>query len=133
MDPMSLIMLGLIGLLIIFMVRNGRKRRAQMSSLQQGMVPGAEVMLQSGIFGIFVEEDEEDPNRITIQSGDSMLVVHRNAIGNVVTAVDEPEEEIGEQLAPDDDPSFGEHLDLPDTDESTDLPDAPQPPKSDEN
>lgn len=111
MDPMSLIMLGLIGLLIIFMVRNGRKRREQMSQLQQGLVPGAQVMLQSGIFGEFLKADEDDENRIHILSGDSTFVVHRNAIANLVPTPEVEQTEPNASLAPDDDPEFGERLD----------------------
>lgn len=107
MDPMSLVMLGLIGLLIIFMVRNGRKRREQMAQMHAGIVPGAEVMLQSGIFGVVDHIDEDDDNRVTIVSGTSSMVVHRNAIGSIVQAVDAAEEPEEDQVAPDDDPEFG--------------------------
>lgn len=109
-DPMTIVMFALIGLLIFFMFRNGRKRQAQMQELQSKMVPGAEVMLQSGIFGTIVSMDDED-NRATISTGTSTLVVHRNAIGQVVTPADVPEmEEESVSLAPDDDPAFGERL-----------------------
>ena len=47
----------------------------------------------------------------TVRSGDSSIVVHRNAIGQIVTPADAPAEsaETGE-LAPDDDPEFGERV-----------------------
>lgn len=109
MDPMSLIMFALIGVLIIFMFRNGRKRKAQMEQLQTQMVPGAEVMLQSGIYAT-IESIDEETNRAVVVSGTSTLVVHRQAIGQVVTAVDAPLAEEEPTLAPDDDPEFGERL-----------------------
>lgn len=110
MDPMTLIMLGLVAVLIFFMFRNSKKRQAQMAEMQNNMQPGAEVMLQSGIYGTIVSVDEED-NRVTVMSGTSTLVVHRNAIGQVVTAADAPaEENESAGLAPDDDPEFGERF-----------------------
>ena len=123
MDPMTLIMFALIGVLIIFMFRNGRKRRAQQEELQAKMVPGAEVMLQSGIYA-YIESIDEETARATVVSGNSTLVVHRNAIGQVVTPVDEPEssDEDTSSVAPDDDPTFGERLN-PGDDIDTDSPD----------
>ena len=108
LDPMSLIMFGLIAVLIFFMFRNGKKRQQAMQELQSNLRPGAEVMLQSGIFATIEDIDDEE-NRVTVRSGTSTLVVHRNAIGQVVTPVDVPAEETDE-LAPDDDPSFSEHV-----------------------
>ena len=122
MDPMTLIMLALIGLLIIMMVRNGRKRREQVSQMQQGLVPGAEIMLQTGIYGTFVRFDDEDENRAYIQTGDSTILVHRNAIGQIVTPVAVADEPIEPTLAPDDDPAFGESTNPDDRPESPDNP-----------
>ncbi|MFF8817959.1 preprotein translocase subunit YajC [Leucobacter sp. NPDC015123] len=110
MDPMTLIMLGLVAVLIFFMFRNSKKRQAQMAEMQNNMQPGAEVMLQSGIYGTIVSVDEEE-NRVTVQSGTSTLVVHRNAVGQIVTPADAPvEENEAATLAPDDDPEFGERF-----------------------
>lgn len=103
-------MFGLIAVLIFFMFRNGRKRQAAQQEMQTNLRPGAEVMLQSGIFGTVLSVDEED-NRITVQSGTSSLVVHRNAISQIVTPVDAPDSEDSDvSLAPDDDPAFGERI-----------------------
>lgn len=103
-------MFGLIAVLIFFMFRNGKKRQAAMQQLQNGLRPGAEVMLQSGIFGTVVSLDDEE-NRITVQSGTSTIVVHRNAVSQIITPVDAPEsEEQTADLAPDDDPAFGERI-----------------------
>lgn len=103
-------MFGLIGLLIFFMFRNGRKRQAQQQEMHRKMVPGAEVILQSGIYGT-IESIDEEANKVTLQSGTSTLVVHRNAIGQVVMPSDAIEfEDEAAELAPDDDPAFGEHV-----------------------
>lgn len=110
MDPMTLIMLGLVAVLIFFMFRNSKKRQAQQAEMQNKMQPGAEVMLQSGIYGTIASIDEED-NRVTVISGTSTLVVHRNAIGQVISGADAPAEEAeNPTLAPDDDPAFGERV-----------------------
>lgn len=107
LDPMTLIMFALIAVLIIFMIRNGKKRQQAQQEMQNNLRPGAEVMLQSGIYGTIEEVDETD-NRVTVRSGNSTLVVHRNAVGQIVTPV-EPSEDAAE-IAPDDDPEFGERV-----------------------
>lgn len=108
LDPMTIIMFGLIAVLIIFMIRNGKKRQAAAREMQDNLRPGAEVMLQSGIYGVIDEVDEE-ANRVTVTSGNSTLVVHRNAVGQIVTPIESTEEPSAD-LAPDDDPEFGERL-----------------------
>lgn len=102
-------MLGLIALLIFFMFRNGRKRQQAMQELQAGLRPGAEVMLQSGIFATVDSLDEEN-SRVSVTSGTSTFVVHRNAVSQIVSPVEEPED-AETSLAPDDDPAFGERVD----------------------
>lgn len=109
LDPITLLMFGLIAVLIFFMFRNGKKRQAAMQELQNSLRPGAEVMLQSGIFATIVSIDDEE-NRATVRSGDSTFIVHRSAIGQVVKPVEAPAEDEGAQLAPDDDPEFGERI-----------------------
>jgi len=107
-DPLSLVMFGLIAVLIFFMFRNGKKRQQAQLEMQNNVRPGAQVMLQSGIFATIESIDEEE-NRVTVRSGDSSFVVHRNAIGQIITPADAPAEETTE-LAPDDDPEFGERV-----------------------
>lgn len=134
---MTLIMLGLVAVLIFFMFRNSKKRQAQMAEMQNNMQPGAEVMLQSGIFCTILSVDDEE-NRVTVQSGDSTFVVHRNAIGQVVTPADAPvEDSEAATLAPDDDPDFGERLAASEdvtsvTDAPTDIEGAPATDKSED-
>lgn len=123
-DPFMIVMLALVAVLIFFMFRNGKKRQQALAELQSNMRPGAEVMLQSGIYGTIEDIDEEE-NRVTLRSGSTTLVVHRNAIAQVVTPVDAPDDEIDESLAPDDDPAFGQRIaglgdDKPSSDSSAD-------------
>ena len=105
---MTLIMFGLIAVLIVFMIRNGRKRQQAAQEMQSKLRPGAEVMLQSGIYGT-VEEVDEAENRVTVRSGTSTLVVHRNAVGQIIAPADSPEAP-ADEVAPDDDPAFGERV-----------------------
>ena len=110
LDPITILMFALIAVLIFFMFRNGKKRQQAMQELQSGLRPGAEVMLQSGIYGTIESVDEED-NRVTLRSGSSTLVVHRNAVSQIVAGVDAPEApDAAPGIAPDDDPAFGERL-----------------------
>ncbi|UOR03222.1 preprotein translocase subunit YajC [Leucobacter allii] len=110
MDPITLVMFGLIAVLIFFMFRNGKKRQQAMQELQNGLRPGAEVMLQSGIFGTVESVDDED-NKVTVRSGSSTLVVHRNAVSQITAPVEASEsDDTAPQLAPDDDPAFGERI-----------------------
>ncbi len=88
MDPLTLVMLGVLALLIFFMFRNSRKRKANLELLQQKMVPGAEVMTNFGLFGTLVDIDEEQ-NVATIETSPGSTVrVHRQTLARVVE--DEP-------------------------------------------
>ena len=111
MDPITLMMFALIAVLIFFMFRNNKKRRAAQEEMQNNLRPGAEVMLQSGIFAT-IESVDDEQNRATVRSGTSTLVVHRNAIAQVVAPAEAPEESVVESdgIAPDDDPEFGERI-----------------------
>ena len=106
-DPFTLIMLGALGILIIFMFRSSRKRQAAARELQENMMPGVEVMLQSGIFGTITSIDDE-ANRVTVQSGPgTQLIVHRNAVASIVPAA-VPE---SVETPVEDSPEFGERAD----------------------
>ncbi|PRI12232.1 preprotein translocase subunit YajC [Leucobacter massiliensis] len=110
LDPIILVMFALMALLIFFMFRNGKKRQQAMQELQSGLRPGAEVMLQSGIYGT-VESVDEAENRVVLRSGTTTLVAHRNAVAQIVSPSEAPEEPTADSaLAPDDDPAFGERF-----------------------
>lgn len=88
MDPLTLVMLGVLALLIFFMFRNSRKRKADLALLQDKMVPGAEVMTNFGLFGTLVDIDD-DSNVATIETSPGNTVrVHRQTLARVVE--DEP-------------------------------------------
>ncbi len=84
MDPLTIVMLAILALLIFFMIRNSRKRRADMESLQDKMQPGAEVMTNFGLFGTLVEIDEES-NIAVLETGPGSTVrVHRQTLARVI-------------------------------------------------
>ncbi|WP_316298315.1 preprotein translocase subunit YajC [Clavibacter michiganensis] len=84
MDPFTLIMFAVLALLIFFMFRNSRKRQKDLASLQTQMVPGAEVMTASGIYGTLVSFDEENNLAYLEVSPGTVLKLHRQTIARVV-------------------------------------------------
>jgi preprotein translocase subunit YajC len=127
LDSNLLLNVGLFALLaivIIFMFRNSRKRRRDMEELQEKMVPGAEVMTQTGIFGTLVSIDDETNQAIIETTPGTKLRVHRQVLARVVepevdVPADEAEEpksrrvQLNEDSAIPNDPQFGERVDEP--------------------
>ncbi|MDP3208881.1 MAG: preprotein translocase subunit YajC, partial [Rhodoglobus sp.] len=58
MDPLTIGMLAILAVLIFFMFRNSRKRKAQQEELQSKIQPGAEIMTNFGLFGTLKSVDE---------------------------------------------------------------------------
>jgi len=124
-DSSTLLNVGLFALLavvIIFMFRNSRKRRRDMEELQEKMVPGAEVMTQTGIFGTLISIDEENNQAIIETTPGTKLRLHRQVLARVVEPeVDEPADDVAEpdarrvklneDTAIANDPQFGERVD----------------------
>jgi preprotein translocase subunit YajC len=83
-DPLSLLMIGALGLLVMFMVRNSRKQRATQLELQEKLQPGAEVMTSFGLYATLLSIDD-DTNIAIIDTGDgTTLRVHRQTLSKVV-------------------------------------------------
>jgi preprotein translocase subunit YajC len=97
-DPLTIGLFVLLAIVIIFMWRNSRKRRAEAEELQTKMVPGAEVMTQTGIFGTLVSINEETNEAIIETTPGTKLRVHRQVLARVV----EPEVPVA-----DDEPAAG--------------------------
>jgi preprotein translocase subunit YajC len=84
-DPISLLMIGALALLVMFMVRNSRKQRATQMELQEKLVPGAEVMTSFGLYAHVVSIDD-DTNIAVVDAGSGTLLrVHRQTLTKVVT------------------------------------------------
>lgn len=71
----------LIGGIVVFMMLSGRKRKAQAAELATKVLPGARVMLNSGIYGEIVSITDD---RITLTSASSTLEVAKGAVVRVV-------------------------------------------------
>ena len=77
-------MLGVLALLIFFMFRNSRKRKADQESLQDKMVPGAEVMTNFGLFGTLISIDDDSNVAIIETSPGSTIRLHRQTLARVI-------------------------------------------------
>ena len=90
MDPISLFMIAILGMLIYFMIRNSRKQRKTQEELQEKLKPGADVMTSFGLYAQLLELDDEN-NVATLDVGNGVLIkVHRQTLTKVVE--DEPSE-----------------------------------------
>lgn len=114
MDPLTIVMLGVLALLIFFMFRNSRKRKQDMELLQEKMVPGAEVMTNFGLFGTLVSIDDE-ANVATIETSPGSTVrVHRQTLARVIEDDVALEEEAAEEMTAEGAPVLNESsLDAP--------------------
>lgn len=126
MDPMTLVMLAVLAVLVFFMFRNGRKRKADQEKLQSTIVPGADVMTNFGLYGTIVSIDEVD-NKVALEIAPGTVVhLHRQTIARVVEpVVAEPTAVAADTAAPElneshgrlvGDPEFGQRLDESDAD-----------------
>lgn len=87
---MELILFGLLGVMLVFMFVNTRKRQKQMKEQQEEKasktVPGAKVLLQGGLYGTVVSYDPVDldkPAQIEVAPG-VVIEVHSQAILRIV-------------------------------------------------
>lgn len=122
MPDFTLILLaGLLVVMIFFTWRSSRKRKTEAETMQNKLVPGAEVMTQHGIFGTLISLDDEKNEAIVETTPGTRLRLHRQTIVRVV----EPEE-----LAHADDDIVAENEELVEaTDADVELPveDATEP------
>ncbi|MDQ2660832.1 MAG: preprotein translocase subunit YajC [Actinomycetota bacterium] len=118
-DPFTIIMLAVLAVLIFFMFRNSRKRKADAEQLQAKVQPGAKVMTNFGVFGTILSMDEEESQVLLETSPGTVLTVHRQTIARVVEPVAVP---VGDVDVTDGagEPEFGERVDEAPTDETPD-------------
>jgi preprotein translocase subunit YajC len=84
MDPLTIGMLAILAVLIFFMFRNSRKRKAQMEELRTQIVPGAEVMTNFGLYGTLVSIDETTKVAELEVAPGNIVRVHSQTIAKVV-------------------------------------------------
>lgn len=89
---------AILVVLVLFMVRNGRKRQKDLQALAEGLKPGAEIMTTFGLYGT-VESFDEAENKVVLRTGPtSEITVHRQAVGRVVTPAPGTEEPLAESV-----------------------------------
>jgi len=83
-DPLMIGLIVILAIMVFFMFRNSRKRKAEMETLKTRMVPGAEVMTNFGLFGTIVSIDEvANQAELEIAPG-TIIKVHRQTLVRVV-------------------------------------------------
>jgi len=89
-DFTTVLMVAVLAVLVIFMVRNGRKRQKDALELQKRVVAGAEVMTSFGVYAKVASIDEEN-NKVVLEiAPKSTMTVARQAVVRVVEAPDAP-------------------------------------------
>ena len=84
MDPLTIGMLAILAVLIFFMFRNSRKRKAQQEELRTQIVPGAEVMTNFGMYGKLLSLDDTSKVAELEVSPGNVIRVHSQTIAKVV-------------------------------------------------
>jgi len=123
-DPFSIVLIAVLAVLVFFMFRNSRRRRAEQDKLRTSMVPGVEVMTNFGLFGTLVAVDE-DTNVAQIETSPGTVVrVHRQTLARVVEDEAAPADRAASDEVLDEgvDPAFGERADDRAVDRADDAP-----------
>ncbi|MEN9911238.1 MAG: preprotein translocase subunit YajC [Actinomycetota bacterium] len=84
MDPFNLMMVAVLALMVVFMIRNSRKQKADREALMAKVVKGANVMTTSGIFGTILSIDVEDNEILLETTPGTKIRIHRQAVTTVV-------------------------------------------------
>ncbi|CAB4530796.1 unannotated protein [freshwater metagenome] len=84
MDLTTLMMVAVLALMVIFMIRNSRKQKADREALVSKVVKGANVMTTSGIFGTVLSIDVEQNEILLETTPGTKLRIHRQAVTSVV-------------------------------------------------
>jgi preprotein translocase subunit YajC len=94
LDPISLFMVAILGLLIYFMIRNSRRQRKTQEELAAKLMPGANVMTSFGLFATVVDIND-DTNVATVDAGNGVILsLHRQTLTKVVDEEETAEEEV---------------------------------------
>jgi preprotein translocase subunit YajC len=80
----NIALLAVLAVLVFFMFRNNKKRKAQAEALKSQIVPGAEIMTNFGLFGTLLSVDEISNVAEVETSPGNVVRVHRQTIAKVV-------------------------------------------------
>jgi len=83
-DGLTIAMLAVLAVLVFFMFRNSRKRKAQQEDLRKQIVPGADVMTNFGLYGKLVSLDDVTKVAELEVSPGNIVRVHSQTIAKVV-------------------------------------------------
>lgn len=83
-------LIAIVALFYFMMIRPQRKRQAQMAEMQRNLLPGNQVMTNTGMFGTIVDVDD-DGVTVEISPGVNVRMV-KQSIGQVVNPPEAPEE-----------------------------------------
>ena len=101
MDPTFILIAVALAAFVFFQFRSAKRRKKEAEERVSSIVPGVEVMTQSGIFGTLVSMDH-DENLAYVEIAPKVIVkLHSQAIRNaVVPEVEEAPVEESEQTGP---------------------------------
>jgi preprotein translocase subunit YajC len=107
MDLTTILMLAVVAVLVLFMIRNNRKRKRDAAEMATKFIPGAEVMTSFGLYGTLVSVDETENTVVLETAPKNTVKLHRQSIARVVTPA--LEVKVTEKaVATSDAPAFGE-------------------------
>jgi len=87
-DLTTILMLAVLAVLIFFMFRNSKKRKAAAEDLRTQIVPGAEIMTNFGLYGTLISLDDVTKVAEVEVSPGQIVRVHSQTIAKVVTTDD---------------------------------------------
>jgi preprotein translocase subunit YajC len=79
-------MLVVLVVLVFFVFRNNRKRKAQTEELQSKMVPGARVMTSFGLYGTVQSIDDAAATAELEIAPGTVITVHKQTLAKVVSS-----------------------------------------------
>ncbi len=83
-DWTTVFMVAVLAMMVLFMIRNGRKRKADAEALRAQIVEGAEVMTTTGIYGTIISIDSENNVAVVESVPGTSFRIHPQAIARVV-------------------------------------------------
>jgi preprotein translocase subunit YajC len=122
-------LVALLAVMVIFMFRSSRRRRAAAADLETKIQPGVQVITQHGIYGKLLSLDDDTNEALVETTPGTVLRLHRQVIARVIEPT-EPEAKAnnrdlrereesgsaaGRDTAPSVEPKFGERVEKPKT------------------
>lgn len=105
---MTLVLFGLAGVMIVFMMVSNNKRKKQAAVTEQKLVPGAEVLTGFGVYGTLISMDRDARKAdVEIAPGVIVTIDPRYAGAVVPPVVETVEEAPAVESIPDDAAALG--------------------------